>query len=395
MIQLLFGIKDSQLFFIQYTPEKNILQVKEPGTALEKMLLCAILCVMKKLTDIILCASCATALIWTAGCNSTPVRQVECALLPFTQAEKAAVKTRAAALKKALVKLPVRGAGLTLNAYRNTHRPAQQIMSFVKQLGFNRIICYISSETELDSALEELVISASQAGIPFYLMLRQGDFKHRFRGNALVRKFLPQFRTLPDLAADITAFNEKLPSNVKLAGVTVRFEPHLFTYANGADKIPGLPYIWNHTTFGAGLDNDKLTELSLAQLRRMKKELKGLPLSVELPDFYPVWVAEKKLTRGAVKDFRDIGEVFIQCSGNRPTELLQKSKEALKGAPDTLAVIPLAGHTSVNDGALRRRNWEDFVRAVDLFINSTRKNNCSGVILRPLSELGYMLLEQD
>ena len=350
---------------------------------------------MKKLTDIILCASCATALIWTAGCNSTPVRQVECALLPFTQAEKAAVKTRAAALKKALVKLPVRGAGLTLNAYRNTHRPAQQIMSFVKQLGFNRIICYISSETELDSALEELVISASQAGIPFYLMLRQGDFKHRFRGNALVRKFLPQFRTLPDLAADITAFNEKLPSNVKLAGVTVRFEPHLFTYANGADKIPGLPYIWNHTTFGAGLDNDKLTELSLAQLRRMKKELKGLPLSVELPDFYPVWVAEKKLTRGAVKDFRDIGEVFIQCSGNRPTELLQKSKEALKGAPDTLAVIPLAGHTSVNDGALRRRNWEDFVRAVDLFINSTRKNNCSGVILRPLSELGYMLLEQD
>ena len=351
---------------------------------------------MKNLTDTILCASCATALIWTAGCNSTPVRQDECALLPFTQAEKAAVKTRAAALKKALGKLPVRGAGISLNAYRNTHRPAQQIISFVKQLGFNRISCYISSETELNDALEELVISASQAKIPVYLMLRQGDFKHRFRGNALVRKFLPQFRTLPDLAADITAFNDALPEKAKLAGVTVRFEPHLFTYANGADKIPGLPYIWNNTTFGAGLDNDKLTELSLAQLRKMKKELKGLPLSVELPDFYPAWAAGKKLTKGAVRDFKEIGEVFIQCSGNRPTELLQKSREALKGAPNTtVAVIPLAGHTSVNDGALRRRNWDDFVRAVDLFINSTRKNNCSGVILRPLSELGYMLLEQD
>lgn len=371
------------------------MQVKEDLTALEKMLLCAILCIMKKTTDIILCASCATALIWTAGCNSTPVRQDECALLPITQAEKAVINTRAAALKKVLSKMPVRGVGLSLNSYKNVHRPAHQIMQFVKQLGFNRIYCYVSSETELGPVLEEVAVSASQAGIPVYLQLRQGDFKHRFRGNALVRSFLPQFRTLPDLAEEITAFNDALPSGAKLAGVTVRFEPHLFTFANGADKIPGLPYIWSNTTFGAGLDNDKLVELSLSQLRAMKQKLKGLPLSVELPDFYPVWVAEKKLTRGRVRDFKGIGSVCIQCSGNRPTELLKRSKEALDGADNMVAVIPLAGHTSVNDGALRRRNWGDLVRAVDFFINSTRKKSCSGVILRPLSELGYMLLEQD
>ena len=141
--------------------------------------------------------------------------------------------------------------------------------------------------------------------------------------------------------------------------------------------------------------NDKLVELSMEQLKKMKAKLKNLPLSIELPDFYPAWVREGKLSKGSVKDLAAIGKVMLQCSGNQPSQLVTRSAAAMKEGKNMVAVIPVAGHTSVNSGALRRRDWNDLVRALGYFVNSTRKQNCSGVIIRPLSELGYMLLEQD
>ena len=351
--------------------------------------------IMKKHTSFIYFASSVLLLCLTAGCNSTPVRQSERALLPVNQARKGIVLQRAAALRRVLAPMELRGAGITLNAYRNRIITASEMMKLVKELGFNRIFCHITSETELSDDLKELLAAASKAGLPVELTLRQGDFKHRFRGNALVRTFLPQFRTLPDLARDIVEFNNALPAQCRLAGVTVRFEPHLLSYANSADKIPGLLYIWNNSSFGPGLDNDKLVKLCIVQLQQMKANLKGLPLSVELPDFYPRWVKEGKLSTGRARDFKAVGRVMIQCSGNLPSELVSFSSEAFAGEKKMSAVIPLAGHTSIRSGALRRRNWNDLTAAVGFFVNSTRKQNCSGVVLRPLSELGYMLLEQD
>ena len=316
-------------------------------------------------------------------------------MLPALPVSQDLLDARAAALRNVLTPLPLRGVGIKLSAYRHKLLPGREIIALVKTLGFNRIYCYISSEKELSGELEDLILTASREKIPVELLVRQGDFKRRLRGNALVRILLPQFRTLPDLAEEIADFNDSLPDGAKLAGVTVRFEPHLFTYANGADKIPGLNYAWDINSFGPGLDNDQLTMRSIDLLKKMKQNLNGLPLSVELPDFYPVWVAENKLTRGKVSDFASIGKVIIQCTGNRPTELVKLSSTALSEGKAALVVIPLAEHTSVRTGALRRRTWTDFVRAVGFFINSARKNNCSGVILRPLSELGYMLLEQE
>ena len=351
--------------------------------------------IMKKHTLYTYFVASVLLLCLTAGCNSTPVRQSERALLPVNQAQKGIVLQRAAALRRVLAPLELRGAGITLNAYRNRLLPAPEMMKLVKELGFNRIYCRITSETELSEDLKELLEAAANAKLPVELMLCQGDFKHRFRGNALVRSFLPQFRTLPDLARDIVDFNNALPEKCRLAGVTVRFEPHLFSSINGADKIPGMLYIWNNASFGPGLDNDKLVQLCIAQLQQMKLNLKNLPLAVELPDFYPRWVKEGKLTRGRARDFKAVGKVMIQCSGNLPSELVSFSREAFAGEKKMSAVIPLASHTSVRSGALRRRNWNDLTAAVGFFVNSTRKQNCSGVVLRPLSELGYMLLEQD
>lgn len=353
----------------------------------------AILSAMKNMFFTLICLFCALLLL--SGCNSTPVRQAERAMLPAFPVSKDLLKSRSDALRSVLSKVPHRGVGIKLSAYRHKLLPGKEIIELVKSLGFNRIYCYVSSETELSEDLTDLVVKASAAGIPVEILIRQGDFKRRLRGNALIRFLLPQFRTLPELAEDIAEFNSSLPPKAKLAGVTVRFEPHLFTYANGADKIPGLIYIWDVNTFGPGLDNDQLAMVAIEQLKKMKKNLGTLPFSIELPDFYPAMVAENKLSVGRVKDFSSIGKVIIQCSGNRPSELVKLSSTALSESKDTMVVIPLAEHTSVRSGALRRRNWSDFVRAVDFFINSARKNNCSGVILRPLSELGYMLLEQE
>ena len=350
---------------------------------------------MKKQYSATICALCAFFCAGAVtGCNSTPVRPDERAMLPVDPAHKTVIERRAAALKKVISPLKVRGAGVSLNAYRNHLAADSDIMALIKKLGFNRIYCYISSETELSEDLERLVVSAASAGIPVELAVRQGDFKKRYRGNALVRFFLPQFRQLPDLAEDIIEFNEDLPEKAKLAGVTVRFEPHLFTYANGAAEIPGLHYIWSDYTFGKGLDNDKLVELSIKQLQQMKKKLGALPLSVELPDFYPLWKKEGQISRGSIRDFAGVGKVMLQCSGNVPSMLL-KGAAFMKEGKDMLAVIPVADHTSVRSGALRRRDWNDLVKSLGYFINSSRNMNCSGVVIRPLSEVGYMLLEQD
>lgn len=316
-------------------------------------------------------------------------------MLPVNQAQKKIIERRAAAFRKVMAPLKLRGVGIRLGAFRNSPLTESDIMALVKKLGFNRIYCHISSELELAEPLEKLLAAASEAGIPVELTVRQGDFKHRFRGNALVRSLLPQFRTLPDLAEDIVDFNNSLPENARLAGVTVRFEPHLFSYANGADRIPGLFYVWNQNTFGPGLDNDKLVLFSLKQLEAVKKNLKTIPLTVELPDFYPLWAAEKKLSKGRVRDFAHIGTVLLQCTGNVPSELVKLSRTGLGEKRNLTAVIPLADHTSVRSGALRRRDWNDLVRSLGYFINSTRKYQCSGAVLRPLSELGYMLWEQD
>ena len=337
----------------------------------------------------------AAALLLTAvGCNSTPVRQEEWAMEPPDPALKSTVERRAAALNRTLAPLKVRGVGVPLSSYRHRLIPAAEIMKIVRQLGFNRLYCYISSEKELDDELRGLLTAASKDGIPVELMIRQGDFKHRFRGNALVRSFLPQYRKLPDLAPEIVKFNESLPPGSRLAGVTVRFEPHLFTRANGADHIPGMIWIWSEQTFGKGLDNDKLVEASIGVFKEMKSKLKGLPLTVELPDFYPAWCAAGALSRGRVTDFAALDGVTIQCSGNVPSALVRGYAAAAGGRP-LAALIPLADHSSVSRGALRRRDWNDFVRATDYFVRNTAKFKCPGVILMPLFELGFMLLEQE
>ena len=350
---------------------------------------------MKRKHIILKCALLALLSAGAGGCNTTPLRESERALIPVEQAGQKTVETRIAALKKVMAPLKTRGVSVDLNAYAHHPMPGQEILKAVKKMGFNRICCRISSESELSETLQKLLVSAAAEKLPVELVLRQGDFKQRFRGNALVRALLPQFRQLPEMAEEIVRFNETLPANAKIAGVQVVFEPHRFTYANGASEIPGLLYLWSDATFGKGLDNDKLVELSIKQLEKMKANLKGIPLSVELPDFYPLWKKEGKLTRGSAKDFSAIGKVVIRCTGNLPSQLVNNSKTAMADAKEVTAVIPLADHTSVRSGALRRRDWNDLVRALGFFISSTRKANCSGVILRPLSELGYMLLEQD
>ena len=109
---------------------------KKSGRDLKKKRRRAMLSKMKLLRNI---APAAAALLLTAaGCNSTPVRQEERAMEPPTPAQKATVERRAAALRRALSPLKVRGVGVPLSSYRHRIFPSAEVMKMVRQLGFNR-----------------------------------------------------------------------------------------------------------------------------------------------------------------------------------------------------------------------------------------------------------------
>ena len=57
-----------------------------------------------------------------------------------------------------------------------------------------------------------------------------------------------------------------------------------------------------------------------------------------------------------------------------------------------VVVIPLADHTTIDQGRLRRRNWFDFKRTVDNFMKKS-PNAADGVIITPLAVVEYLRQE--
>ena len=60
-----------------------------------------------------------------------------------------------------------------------------------------------------------------------------------------------------------------------------------------------------------------------------------------------------------------------------------------------ISVVPLAHHTSVGVDRLRRRDWNDFIRAVKALIAASgADDNFAGVILSPFAVVEYLRLEK-
>ena len=341
------------------------------------------------------------AAVLLAGCAATPVRQVTPVVKPLRLADKETVAARTDELRRLLAPLSVRSILCYPRAVMRSDVPLDVVFGGIKEFGFTRICAFVSSEKEFDETLSVFLDAAARFEIPVELMLAQRDFFVRERGNRLVRKIMPGTPDLIEAVRRAVRFNAEQPPENRISGVTVIIEPQRLT-----DGSPNLPpdalFSWSEKTYGPGMDNDLIMHRTFELLRKLPEVAEGLPVSVAFPDFIHEKVLSGELTVGSIADFcaiKGIHRVVVINSGNRPSQLLEgvsnELREAPKGAKVVVAV-PVAEHPSVGSGALRRRDWKDFVRALGYLIRNARRHpSFDGVVIGPLAYLHFILHEKD
>ncbi len=336
------------------------------------------------------------------GCSSSspppPVRHVWIG----RHAQPEVAQERARELAKTTSGCSIRGVGLEYREIQpaDLENPAN-LVSRIGEFGFNRIFIRLDRQDQLGDTLAVLINAGSAAGIPVELAVWRSDFDESYRGNAVRRLLFPRNLTLKDAAEGVARFNRQFQPGTGVAGLTVVIEPHMYT-ADSPVRPHGELYAWSDKTFGPGLDNEMLMRQAIAELKAMVPLLDGIPLTVSVPDFYQELVAEGKLEVGGVNDFLDINParpvVFLRNYGNKPTETAQRVADELAAAKigrSVLVGINIAGHISVTKGALRRRDWRDFNRAVNYFLLQWRESPAFlGVVLGPFPAIEELQLEE-
>lgn len=346
-----------------------------------------------------ICGILAALCLGGFGCVATPERPAQHLMLPELQAPREVQARRAAEFRQLTAKVKVRGAGLHLFALRRHTIPLNEVLDRIAEFGFNRIYCYVSSEKQLDDFFREFIGMAVRRGLPVEVMLNQRDFYFRSTGNNIVRLFRPKYLRIDDAVEALARFDAESPSGSKLAGVTVVIEPHLFTATN-PDTPPDSLYYWSDRTFGSDLDNAMLMRETLERLRQAKARAGQLPFTCATADFYHELAVEGKLPLGRITDFCAISKrVMLLDSGNKPSEAARVVGNELAAIPkggSAMVGINLAEHTSVNTGALRRRDWNDMMRAMRYILNDFGKHPAfEGFLIAPFSALEFLRMERD
>ena len=305
---------------------------------------------------------------------------------------------RAEELAKTLAPCRVRGLAFRPETLADSHfvSPAE-FLALVRKFGFNRLYVYLVSPESLElNQFDALLVEAGKEGFPVEAVLPESSYVIGRRGNMFIRPFVSGGTTLEEMLERLREFENDFEP-FRFAGVTVLAEPHLFTSANGR-RPKNLVYAWSEDTFGPGLDNDRIMRISLNKFETFKAMLGETPFTVGIPDFYEELVQEGKLTCGSVADFSAVAsKVMIRNAGNKPTEAVEVVLNELQVAkPGSLLVsVTLAEHTSVSAGALRRRNWADFIRSLDYAIGQWKQFPAfDGVVLGPFSRIETLQQEK-
>ena len=86
-------------------------------------------------------------------------------------------------------------------------------------------------------------------------------------------------------------------------------------------------------------------------------------------------------------------------SGNKPSQAAEVVENELAAIPKGAAAlvgINLAGHTSVDSGSLRRRDWKDFMRAMRFILGRLQRHRqFEGFVIAPFSALAFIHAERD
>ena len=330
------------------------------------------------------------------GC-STPERKPFPLVDPPRAAESETLKARTARFRKFAGEFETCGIGIYPSAfeYRYTN---SEVLERIKALGFNRVYCYITSETELDEHLTEFLTLASKSALPVEIVVMQKDYYRKYRTNQLIRPLIKQYPTLLQTVQKIIEFQSELPENVKISGITVAVEPHQFNTSH-TERSTGLLFSWKENAYGIGRDNDMLMRDTFEQLKKIRA-LPGMPhFTVAFPDFYHEKAAEKLLSAGTVSDFQQLADkVILVNSGNLPSQLATGVENELKAAAPgskVLISIPLAHHVSENSGGLRRRDWNDFMHALNYSADKFKKHRSfGGIIISPLALVEFLRQER-
>ena len=330
------------------------------------------------------------------GCFSTPKRNVvPGAVLPH-RAESRVSEARAAEFRNITVDCAVRGIVLHPEAFENRYT-VTEVVEAVKKLGFNRVYCAITTEKTLNDHLTALLRAFGENGLPVEILISQRDYYRKYHTNQLLRSILAQYPTLSEAAAGVVRYNRSLPEDVKkLAGLTIVAEPHFFSDAN-VERSHGLLYSWGEKRYGIGKDNDMLMRNCLAELKNIAAMEEMLPLTIGTYDFYHDKAVAGELSCGKVSDFRKFGKVMVINTGNLPSAVVKNLNSELKDSGDrpVLVAVQLAGHTSEQDGALRRRNWSDFCRALRYAGKEFRNHRSfNGFVVSPLAVIEFLRQER-
>ncbi len=320
------------------------------------------------------------------GCRSVePPRIIAAA----PQVDEATLAKRIDQFSQAVAGCEIRGLAFHPENLRTAYfGTPEEFVGKVKEFGINRLYMYVNTPQILKlPRMKEFLEAAAAAGIPVEAVLPQANYVIGPRGNFILQIFLSGGTTLEQMFDRIREFHTP-----GFSGITVQVEPHVFTRAN-TDRPKRLVYAWDDATFGAGLDNDMIMKATLEQMKELTRHLGTLGYTLSIPDFYRPLVEEKKLTVGSCRDFQEITpRLIVRNSGNKPTEMIASISADLAKAQQNqktvLAGITLAEHTSVTEGALRRRNWDDFVNIVKHAVDTWKTHPAfNGVVLGPFAEI--------
>ena len=338
-------------------------------------------------------------LLLTIGCGRTPMREIHPVALPPQPAEDEVSRKRAEQLKQVISPLKIRGVVMFPSAFFDRETaPDSVMMEALKRCGFNRVYCHITSEQELNGRLREFITSAKSAGLSVEIAFSQLDYYRRYRGNQLIRWALIQYPGLVDVARKVADFSRKLPENVRPDGVMVHIAPDIYNGKNAVRMYDHL-YCWTEKRYGKGGDNDLLMREAYEQLQAIAAIPELPPMTIAFADFFHEKAKEGELSVGTIGDFAKISpRLAVLNTANLPSRMSRNIADELADAPQgcrIIAVVPLAHHTSVDADRLRRRDWNDFIRAVNALVDiSKRDDNFHGVILSPFAVVEYLRLEK-
>ncbi len=358
---------------------------------------------MRKRSSGVFCRLLPGLVLLLAGCHdATPRRAVPPISVPIRQASDEVQAQRAKVLRELMAPLPVRGIMLYRGGMPEGISSAE-ILDRLQLLGFNEIFVTITSETELDERLKEFIIEASRRDFPVQIVVSVQDFHYRYRGSSVKRLFRSYAPNLQEITRLIADFQKSLPEGVRIAGIVPVLEVHIFN-DHRAEHPQGIVYRWSDSTYGPGLDNDMMVCAMRDVIRRLPTFSQGIPITPEVPDFFHEKAKEGKLTFGTISDFMALSttgnRVILRSSGNKPTEcaaaVADELAEGEMAGGEVLIEVNLASHTSVAGGQLRRRDWNDFVRAMGYLLKTESEHESfRGLIVGPLSAIEFMRMEQD